>query len=152
MDHRDRHQGRHQDADLHQAHQHQAHQHQDVDHQNQGEGHQGRHQDADHQGRHQDADHQDLDVCLGRDEYQDRDDCLGQDVLQDRDGSRRVRQDGTLEQFVDQVEVEWVDQKTTLGQEVAELVDHQDAHQAAFQEESPLDDLVAEPDVTLVAD
>jgi hypothetical protein len=154
VDHRDRHQGRHQDVDLHPEHQHQAHQHQDVGHQNQGEGHLG-HQDVDHQV-HQRGDHQDLDVCQGRDEYQDRDDYQGLDAHQDLDGIRMVRQDGTQEQFADQVEAEWDDQMTTLGQEGAGWVDHLDvrqvAFQEAFQEESPLDDLAAVLDVALAAD
>jgi hypothetical protein len=95
-------------------------------------------------------------VCQGRDEYQDRDDCQGLDAHQDLDGIRMVRQDGTQEQFADQVEAEWDDQMTTLGQEGAGWVDHLDvrqvAFQEAFQEESPLDDLAAVLDVALAAD
>jgi hypothetical protein len=50
------------------------------------------------------------------------------------------------------VEAEWDDQMTTLGQEVAGWVDHQDVSQVACQEESPLDDLVAVLVVALAAD
>jgi hypothetical protein len=91
-------------------------------------------------------------VCQGQDEYRDLDVCQGQDDYQDLDGIRTVRQDATREQFVDQVEAEWGDQKTTLDQEVAGWFDRQDVRQAACQEESRLDDLVAVPDVALAAD
>ena len=153
VDHRDRHQDRRQDVDLHPAHQHQEH-HQGVDHQIQDELRLGR-LGEDHQVR-LGEDHQDLDVRQGQDECLDRDDCLGLDVHLDQDGIRMVRQDESQEQFVVQVEAEWGDQRQTLDQVEAEWGDHRDVRQGAclvaYQEEFPLDDLVAVPDVALAAD
>ncbi len=139
VDHRDRHQDRHQDVDLHPAHLHQEH-HQGVDHQNRGELHLGL-LGEDHQVR-QRGDHQGLDVRRDQDEFLDRDGYLGQDVRLGQGGIRMVRQDESQERCVVQVEAEWGD--------------HQDVRQAAclvaYQEEFPLDDLVAVPDVALAAD
>ena len=153
VDHRDRHQGRHQDVDQHLAHLHQEH-HRDVDHQNRGELRLGR-QDVDHQVRRR-GDHQDLDVRQDQDEYLGLDGYLGQDVRLGQGGIRMVRQDESQERCVVQVEAEWGDQRQTLDQVEAEWGDHQDVRQAAclvaYQEEFPLDDLVAVPDVALAAD
>ncbi len=153
MDHRDHLQGRHQDVDLHPAHQHQEH-HQGVDHQNRGELRLGL-LGEDHQVRRR-GDHQGLDVRQDRDEFLGRDGYLGQDVRLDQGGIRRVQQDASQERCVVQVEAEWGDQRQTLDQVEAEWGDHQDVHQAAclvaYPEEFPLDDLVAVPDVALAAD
>lgn len=153
VDHRDRHQDRRQDVDLHPAHLHQEH-HQGVDHQNRGELRLGL-LGEDHQVR-QRGDHQGLDVRQDQDEFLDRDGYLGQDVRLGQGGIRMVRQDESQERCVVQVEVEWGDQRQTLDQVEAEWGDHQDVRQAAclvaYQEEFPLDDLVAVPDVALAAD
>ena len=154
VDHQDRHRGRHQGVDRHQVRLHQVHRrHQDVGHRIQ-DVRRLDHQDVGHQG-HRD-DRQDQDVRQGQDECLDRDDCLGLDVHLDQDGIRMVRQDESQEQFVVQVEAEWGDQRQTLDQVEAEWGDHRDVRQGAclvaYQEEFPLDDLVAVPDVALAAD
>jgi hypothetical protein len=153
VDHRGRHQGRHQDVDQHLAHQHQEH-HLDVDHQNLGELRLGL-LGEDHQGR-QRGDHQGPDVRQVQDEYLGQDGYRGQDVRLGQDGIRMVPLDASQEQCVVLVEVEWGDQRLTLDQVEAEWGDHQDVHRVAclvaFQEEFHLDDLVAVPGAALAAD
>ena len=156
VDHRDRHQGRHQDVDRLRLRQHQ------VRHQ----GERLRHRDHQDEDQNQDVRRRDR-----RGEHQDRQDVrrvrrdvrhqgqdgnqVHQDERQGQDGNQLRRQDEHHQEERDhQVVVEWDDRSATWGQVEAEWVDHQGQHHqdvAAACQEATAHDLQEVRDALLAA-